>query len=245
MDCSEHEVSGFRCVNRGHERFFVTHLAYENDVRIFTNGVLHPNLEVFHIHADLTLVDQALVFCVDEFDRVFERENMFSIVGVDPVKHRRDRRRFTRTGNTREQDHALVVLAKAFHNRGQIQAFEVRNPVVHTSRYQADLAKLLEHVDTETPSDTVNVHGVGKVSAAFVVKDRSVSFVEHREEQADHLFHFDRTTVQRLQRSTRANHRRLTNLQVQVRTFQFHESTEELVYFSLFSFLRETSGHVL
>ena len=57
----------------------IAHFAHQHHVGIFADGVLHADLEVDHVQADLALIDQALVFGEDEFDRVFEREDVLAI----------------------------------------------------------------------------------------------------------------------------------------------------------------------
>ena len=79
VDRAEHQVARFGGVNGRHERFLVTHFAHEHHVGIFAHRVLHADFEVHHVQADLALVDQALVFGEDEFDRVFEREDVLAV----------------------------------------------------------------------------------------------------------------------------------------------------------------------
>ena len=71
-----------------------------------------PIDEVLHVHADLALIDQALVVGEGELDRVFERENVLAIAVVDPVEHRGDGGALARAGNARQEDHPLVELAQ-------------------------------------------------------------------------------------------------------------------------------------
>ena len=118
VDRSEHQVARFGGVDGRHERFLITHFADEHDVGIFADRVLHADFEVDHVQADLALIDQALVFGEDEFDRVFERENVLAIPVVDPVEHRGDRRALAGAGDAGEQHHALVVSGKAFRSTG-------------------------------------------------------------------------------------------------------------------------------
>ena len=80
MNGSEHQVARFGRVNGGHERFAITHFADEHDVGIFADGVLHADFEIFHVQADFALVDQALIFGKDEFNRIFQRQNVFAVV---------------------------------------------------------------------------------------------------------------------------------------------------------------------
>ena len=79
VDRAEHQVARFGRVDGRHERFLVAHFAHQHDVGVFAHRVLHADLEVLHVQADLALVDQALVLGEDEFDRVFERQDVLAV----------------------------------------------------------------------------------------------------------------------------------------------------------------------
>jgi hypothetical protein len=64
------------------------------------------------------LVDQAFVFDIDELDGVFEGQDVFAIVAVDPVEHRGDGGTFSGTSHTSKEHHALIVLAELLEDRG-------------------------------------------------------------------------------------------------------------------------------
>ena len=84
---SKYKVTCFRSVDRSREGFHVTHFAHQHDVRVLTHGVFHCDFEVFHIDADFALIDQTLILCVNEFDRVFNRQNVLAVMIVHPVQH--------------------------------------------------------------------------------------------------------------------------------------------------------------
>ena len=119
VDRAEDEVAGFGRPQRRLERLPVAHFAHQDDVGVFADGVLHADLEVLHVLADLPLVDQALVLGEGELDRVFEREDVLAIVVVDPVEHRGDGRALARAGHAGQEDHPLAELAKLFQDGRQ------------------------------------------------------------------------------------------------------------------------------
>src|SRR5262249_26232366 len=143
---TEHQVAGFGRVDGRQKRFFVTHFADEHHVGVFTHGVLHTDLEVNHIKPDLALVDKALIFGEDEFDRVFERQDVLAVLMVDQVEHRRDGRALAGTGDAGKQHHALIVMAKLFDRGRQKEALEVGDNAIHAPGNHADVAKLLQQV---------------------------------------------------------------------------------------------------
>ena len=69
-------------------------------------------------------------------------------------------------------------------DRRQIQPGEVGNPVVYAAGDQADMPKLLEHVDAESPLGAFDVDDVGEVGAAGFVEESLPALVEHREASA-------------------------------------------------------------
>src|SRR5687767_15667815 len=75
MDRSEDQVPRFRGVDRRQEGFLVPHFADQHYVRVFADGVLHADLKILHVAADLALVDQALIFGKREFDGVRSEEH--------------------------------------------------------------------------------------------------------------------------------------------------------------------------
>ena len=197
VDRSEYQVPCFGGVNGRHERLFVAHFAHQHDIGIFAHGMLHRDFEVFHIHADLTLIDQAFVFGVNELDGIFEREDVLAIETVDVVEHRGNRGGLSRTGHARQQHHSLIEMAEGFDDRRQIETFEIGNPIAHAPRNQSDLAKLLQHIDAKPPGLAVDVTGMRKVGAPFLLEDFQVSLVHHGIQEPHHLFFFDRAAAER------------------------------------------------
>ena len=53
--------------------------------------MLHPDSKVLDVLADLALIDQTLIFREDKFNRIFQRQNVFSVNAVDVVQHRANR----------------------------------------------------------------------------------------------------------------------------------------------------------
>ena len=73
---------------------------------------------------DLALIDQALFGLVHKFNRVFHRQNMTVIVFIDVIDHRRQRRRFARTGWPGDQHDAARILANILENLRAVQLFQ-------------------------------------------------------------------------------------------------------------------------
>ena len=244
MNRTEDQVARFRRVNRRFERFTVAHFPDEHDVGVLADGVLHADFEVDHVLTDFALINQALLFGEHEFDRVFERQNVLVVVLIDPVEHRRDRRRFAGTGYAREQNHSLAELAKLVKDGRNMKFFKFGNEVVNTARDKPDVPHLRENVNAEAPFDAVDDARMRKVRPARVVIDLAVTFVHHGEDEAVHLFIVDRTAVQRAQRPLNAHVGRTVDLQVKVGSGKLNKSLEKAVNFKFLLFSQYAIGKI-
>ncbi len=72
----EHEVAGFGGRDGGFHRFQVAHFADEDHVRVLPQHALERLAEGRHVHADLALVDDALLVLVEILDGVFDRDDV-------------------------------------------------------------------------------------------------------------------------------------------------------------------------
>ena len=85
---TKHQVPCFGGVDGRHKRLLITHFANQDDVGVLPYSVLHGDLKVLDVLADLALVDQAFVIGEHELDRILERENMFTVDRIDIVQDR-------------------------------------------------------------------------------------------------------------------------------------------------------------
>ena len=191
MNCSENEVTCFSRMDRRQKRLFVTHFAHKDDIRIFSNRMLHRDAEIQDVVADFSLVDQTLLFLENKLNRIFECQDVLAIVSIHIVQHGGNGRTFTRAGHSRKQHHSLIVVAQTFDDRRQIEPFEIGDEVVDAASDQADPAKLLEHVDAKPPVNAVDLDHMSEVTAPFFLENFSSSVIHHREEEFNHFFNLD------------------------------------------------------
>ena len=76
MDRAIHEMPRPSGMDRRLEGVNVTKLTNKNDVGVLSHGMLHADFKVFDICTNLALIDQAALTFVNEFDRVFNGQNM-------------------------------------------------------------------------------------------------------------------------------------------------------------------------
>ena len=116
MERREGQVTRFCNGQSGTDRFKVTHFADKHHVRVLTQRHLKRLGEAVGIATDFTLVDHAALVLVQEFDRVFHRQNVVVTFLVDLVDHSGQGRRLTRTRSTRHQHEAGGAGRELGHN---------------------------------------------------------------------------------------------------------------------------------
>ena len=229
MDRAIDQMPGFRRMDRRLECFHVAQLADEDNVGILANGMLHANLEVLDVGADLTLVDQALVLGKHEFDRIFEREDVLAVVLIDVVEHRADRRALAGAGDAGQQYHPLIELAEPLDARRQEEPLEIGNLVVDAAGYHAQRPLLVEQIHAEAPLDIPHHAGVGKVAAAIQLQNFLLPIVEHRQAELAHLLIAQPIGLEGLERSLHPHEGRLAHLEMEVASLQLDQRLKQAI----------------
>ena len=98
MERGEDKVAGVGGAHRSHEADGVAHFTDHDDVGILAENVFERVVEGLRIEADFALFDDGLVVLEDEFNRVFHRDDVLFLVGVDVLDHRRKRGGFAGAG---------------------------------------------------------------------------------------------------------------------------------------------------
>ena len=85
-------MTRFGRVQRGRNRFQVSHFADQNHVRILTEGSAQRRTKSRRIYANFALVNVPFLIAVQKFDRIFNRDDVFRARRVHPIDHRRQGR---------------------------------------------------------------------------------------------------------------------------------------------------------
>ena len=88
VERTEDQVAGFSGRHSGADSLDIAHFAYQDHVRVLTEGAADGLGEARHVIADLTLGDERLGRLVVEFDRIFNRDYVYAALVVDDVQHR-------------------------------------------------------------------------------------------------------------------------------------------------------------
>jgi len=196
--------------------------AHQHDVWVFADRVLHADLEILHVEADLALVNQGLSSVkmnsigsssvrICTRSRWLMKSSIDAIVVLCPSRSRR------------RGAPSLVVKSKAARWMRQEQTLEVRDLVADAAGDEAHAAVLLQKIDAEAALGAINVAHMRKVRPAFVRRKsagsgRSSSARDIRPSRAAPQADDSAVSV-----IADAHARRLAHLQVQVAPFQLDE----------------------
>ena len=229
VDRAEHEVARLGGMDRRLEGLHVAELAHEDDVGILADGMLHADLEVLDVAADLPLIDQALILGEHELDRILEREDVLAVGAVDVVEHRPDRGALAGAGDPGQQHHPLVEHAEPLDALRQEEALEVGDRVVDAAGDHAHRSLLGEQVDAEPPLDAIDHAGVREIDAPLFLKDLPLPLTHDRHAELPHPGVIDLGVLERLERALHADDRWLVGLEVQVAATELDERLKQTV----------------
>ena len=106
------------------------------------------------MQADFAVVNQAAFAFVDEFNRVFQGDDVIFAIGIAVIHHRRQRRGLAGTGRAGDEDEAAVQHAKLLEHRGQrrIELFKIfkgQDPARNLPEHGTDADFLIEKIYAE------------------------------------------------------------------------------------------------
>jgi len=210
----EYQVSGFGGCQRQPDGFQIAHFADEDDVRVLTQCGTQRLGKTQGVAMDLALVDQTLLRLMDEFDRVFDGEDMVVLGVVEVIEHRRQGGRFTRAGRAGNQHQATRHVGDLAEHLAHSQVFHGQHLGRNGPEHRTGAAVLVERVDPETRHAGDFEREVGfekllEILALLVVHDVV--------DQRMHLLVVHRRQVDPAHVAVDANHRRQAGGKVQVR----------------------------
>ena len=97
----------------------------------------------------LTLVDQAFLVRVDEFDWVFDRNHVLPALGVDLVQHRSQRGRFAAACRSGHQHQSSRFFAQFLDDRRKPQLLESHNIKRDHAKNRGCRSQLIEDIGAE------------------------------------------------------------------------------------------------
>ena len=183
MQRGQHEVAGVGRAHGGGEGKGVAHFSDHDHVGILPERGLERSAEGGRVQAHLALLDDRLVVLEDELDGIFQRDNVLPEVGVDVLKHGRERRRFPRTGGACDQHDAALGFRDLEGDFHEAELFEGRHLGLDQTKSQGPGPALLEDVGAES-ADAGNE--VGEVRLTVGIESDAVV---RRHDLLDHAVH--------------------------------------------------------
>ena len=158
----QHEHAGLRGLQRRPRSGGVVELPDHHDVRILAQRVHETGVEALRVGAHLALVDDGELVRVQHLHRVLDRHDVAGARRVDPIDHRRQRRRLPRAGEAGHEQQTLTPVHERTHRRRERQRLEAGNAREHPPQNQADEATLAEgvHPEPAEPGDAVREVGL-------------------------------------------------------------------------------------
>ena len=124
MKGREHEVTCFRGFDAGINSFHVTHFPDHNDIRIHTQSGLQCRVETIRVNTYFSLDDTAFLRGKEKLYRVFDGDQVVTVVLVDEVEHGSQSCRFAVAGGTRDEYKAVRYRCDFLKNGWQVQFLE-------------------------------------------------------------------------------------------------------------------------
>src|SRR5208283_497738 len=152
---AEDQVAGGRRRDGQFDGFQVAHFADENNVRVFAQRAAQSRGKGLGMHADFTVTYQTTFAFVDEFNRVFERDDVVFAIPVRIVHHGGQRGGFAGTGRAGDHDQSAIEHGKFFEHRrqGYVELFKIlkrKHMAGNLPERRADAVLLVVKVDAET-----------------------------------------------------------------------------------------------
>src|SRR5687767_130757 len=101
------------------------------------------------IRCNFTLIDNAILMVMEEFDRIFYRKDVIVPIDVDLIDHGCKRRRFSGAGRPGHKYQAARLLAHILYYRRQAERFEGLDLIWDSTEHRPNGTLLIEKVGAE------------------------------------------------------------------------------------------------
>ena len=212
--------------------FQVAQFAHQDDVRILAQGAAQGSGKRLGMNADFTMVNQAVLALMHEFDRIFDGDDMIAAVLVDVIHHGGERGGLARAGGAGDHDQTAVQHAELLQHVGErgvelLKVLEGENFGRNLAEDCPDAILLVEEIGAEAGDvrDLVTeVHVAGFFKHLDLILGRDL--VEHLLE----FIAFERRMVHAMQLTIDPEHRVVARRKVQVRSLLLEHQVEECIY---------------
>ena len=164
---------------------------------------------------------------MQEFDGVFDGDDVIGARRIDPVDHRRERRGFARTGGSGDEDQSALLFADALDDAREIEFLDRANLGGNDAQHHADVAALLEHVDAEAAQAR---DAVGHVQLRRLLEFLLLAVGHHAERHGEHFFRSDARNIgERRERAVHAQTGMVSDFQMEIGRLGFNGAAQQIV----------------
>ncbi len=212
---------------RGADGFQVAHFAYQDHVRILTERSAQRGRKRRSIDLDFALVDIAFFVAMQEFDGIFDGDDVLGAGRVDAIDHCGQRGGLAGAGYARDQHQAARHIAHLLHHFGQVEFVECTDLGGDDAQYQAHVPALLEDVHTEAAQSG---DAVGHIDFRSLFEFLFLPGRHHAESHSQHVLGGDAGLVgQRLQFAVDPQVGIISDLEMQVRSAALHGDAQQVI----------------
>ena len=236
-------MAGFSRMQGGGDSFQVTHFADQDDVGILTERSAQGGSEGRSIDADFALVHVSLFVAVQEFDGIFDGDDMFGAGRVHAIDHGRQRGGLTGTSNAGDEHQTARHVADLLDDLGEKQFIQGSNFGGNDAEDQSHVAALLEDIDTEAPQAG---DAVGHVEFGNFFELLFLPVGHHAESHVQHVFRGNAWLFcERHQFAIHAHVRIVANFQMKVGGFTLHRNSEQIINVHISLVPKNPLGHMI
>src|SRR6266498_6020759 len=134
--------------------FGVPHFTYKYDVGILTQGAAKGLCKRTRIHLDFTLRHKRHFVAVQEFYWIFNGDNVTTSRRINPLDHRCQRCRLTRTRRTGYQDQTAPFICDLVDDNGQTKFGRIPRLVGNNAQNDTYSAALLKDIGAKSSDST-------------------------------------------------------------------------------------------
>ncbi len=227
MQGAEDHVAGFGGMERGGDGFQIAHFADQDDVGVLAEAGAQSAAKGRGIDFHLALIDEAFLVAMQEFDGVFDGDDVLGTRRVDAVDHGRKRGGLARAGDAGDQHQAARFFADALGDGGKKELFKSANLGGNDAEHDADIAALLKDVDAEA-SETGGA--VGQIDFGALLELLLLAVGHHAEGHVQHVLAGDAGLIgQRHQFAVHAHVGIVADLEMKVARFALDGDAQQII----------------
>ncbi len=167
---------------------------------------------------NLTLINQAFLALMHEFDRVLDRQDVGVVIRIDVIDHRRQRGRFARAGWPRNQDNAAWVTGDILEKLGATQVLKGQDFRWNGSEHRRRTPILVEGVNAKSSQPR---QFKGKIALQKLLVITTLIVIHDVIDQALNFLGVQRRHVNTANIAIDTDHGRQTRREMQVGRFVF------------------------